>query len=87
MTYAISADPSQAALRKALLDREFPNGPPMPAGKSFVRFAVTRYACGEAPPQLGIVVRFRYADRPDIGELGGAFVWFEHGRPVNWNLD
>lgn len=87
--YGMSEDSAWA--KKAALEAEFPKGPPemFGSGKTFVRFAVRRWGNREGvhPYGWGIVVRWRYTDKPETGEMGGAFVWFEHGRPTTWNFN
>jgi hypothetical protein len=47
-------------------------------GKIARRYTVQPHAweCDGTPRLWGVVERWTYADRPDLGEMGGAFVWF-----------
>lgn len=44
-----------------------------------VRYVVAPYATNELsqPLQWGVIRKWRYADRPELGEFGGAFVFMK----------
>ena len=75
MTYSVATE--ELAQRAAAYLAATPDRPIVELTRPTARYVVQRYGDG-----WGVVRRWRNADRPDLGEFGGAF---EVLKPKYWN--